>query len=377
MNENTLQIQENLPKNSHEWRKWKEERKALKRKWNEKKMIKKLEKEKNVNESQNEMANSTSRVENISSKLNNSNGRKYTVAIALPGSILENAQTPELRTYLAGQIARAAVVFNIDEIIIFDDSGSTDKTADGKNVLSSTKRNCNVQMALILQYLECPQYLRKAFFPQHHDLKFVGLLNPLDTPHHMKEDDNVPFREGIVLNKPVKTGNGSFVNVGLKTEIQIDRQLQSGLRVTVDMHSLKDSTDKKQIKSVVSPQIPRIEHGIYWGYNVRIAGSLSKVFTESPFKKGYDLLIGTSEKGENIDQADFPFFRHMVIVFGGVKGLEASLDADQELKVDDPSYLFNIYLNSCPHQGSHTIRTEEAILITLSAIRPKILQAIS
>jgi hypothetical protein len=42
-------------------------------------------------------------------------GRPYTVSIALPGSIVSNAQSPELRTYLVGQIARAAAVFNIDE----------------------------------------------------------------------------------------------------------------------------------------------------------------------------------------------------------------------------------------------------------------------
>ena len=31
-------------------------------------------------------------------------GRSYTVSVALPGSILDNAQSPELRTYLAGQV---------------------------------------------------------------------------------------------------------------------------------------------------------------------------------------------------------------------------------------------------------------------------------
>lgn len=33
-------------------------------------------------------------------------GRPFTVSIALPGSILENAQSPELRTYLAGQVSK-------------------------------------------------------------------------------------------------------------------------------------------------------------------------------------------------------------------------------------------------------------------------------
>ena len=31
-------------------------------------------------------------------------GRHFTVSLALPGSILDNAQSPELRTYLAGQV---------------------------------------------------------------------------------------------------------------------------------------------------------------------------------------------------------------------------------------------------------------------------------
>lgn len=50
-------------------------------------------------------------------------GRSYTVSLALPGSIIENAQSAELRTYLAGQVARAAAVFNIDEVIVFDEQG--------------------------------------------------------------------------------------------------------------------------------------------------------------------------------------------------------------------------------------------------------------
>lgn len=50
-------------------------------------------------------------------------GRSYTISLALPGSIIDNAQSAELRTYLAGQIARAAAVFNIDEVIVFNEQG--------------------------------------------------------------------------------------------------------------------------------------------------------------------------------------------------------------------------------------------------------------
>ena len=41
-------------------------------------------------------------------------GCHYTVSMALPGSILDNAQTPELKTYLAGQVgAQEHVSFSL------------------------------------------------------------------------------------------------------------------------------------------------------------------------------------------------------------------------------------------------------------------------
>ena len=50
--------------------------------------------------------------------------------------------------------------------------------------------------------------------------------------------------------------------------------------------------------------------------------------------------------------------RHLLVVFGGLKGLEYSLESDDHLQMKDVSLLFNHYLNTCPEQGSRTIRTE-------------------
>lgn len=55
-------------------------------------------------------------------------------------------------------------------------------------------------------------------------------------------------------------------------------------------------------------------------------------------------------------------FSHLLVVFGGLQGLEASVDNDQNLDVTDPSVLFDFYLNTCPNQGSRTIRTEVSVL---------------
>uniref|UniRef100_A0A915HMR4 Uncharacterized protein n=1 Tax=Romanomermis culicivorax TaxID=13658 RepID=A0A915HMR4_ROMCU len=312
-------------------------------------------------------------------------GRSYTVSIALPGSILDNAQSAELRTYLAGQIARAAVIFQVDEIVIFDEFSTLtenqfEKFLGGEISATNTspefkKFSCNTQLSRILQFLECPQYLRKQLFPLHKDLQYAGLLNPLDCLHHFRSDDlSVPYREGVVVDKPTKSGTGAYCNAGLSKEVYIDQSVQSGIRVTLKLDQTDENSPKHHFKGkVVSPLEPKRKQGLYWGYTVRIARNISCVFDESTFPGGYDLTIGTSDKGHNIDSvATLPDFRHLMIMFGGVSGLESCVENDQSVKDDDPSKLFHLYLNTCPDQGSRTIRTEEAILISMGALRPKI-----
>ncbi|KAL7376553.1 hypothetical protein ABVT39_010352 [Epinephelus coioides] len=350
-----------------DWKKRKAEIKEAKKKRKEAKLIKELEKQK-----QQEAAD---RAQHEQSQ--NSKGRAYTVSVALPGSVLDNAQSTELRTYLAGQIARACVVFCVDEIVVFDEQGEDVKSVEGEFKGVGKKGHACIQLARILQYLECPQYLRKWFFPKHQDLQYAGLLNPLDSPHHMRIDDESQYREGIVLDRPIKQGKGSLVNCGMRKDVRIDKQLQSGLRVTVKLNKMQNQESKLCKGMVVAPHLPRTEGGLYWGYTVRLASSLSAVFTESPHEDGYDLTIGTSERGSNIDQTTLSPFKHLLVVFGGLQGLEASVDADQNLDVTDPSVLFDLYLNTCPSQGSRTIRTEEAILVSMAGLRQKITAAFS
>uniref|UniRef100_A0A8C7HVH3 28S rRNA (uridine-N(3))-methyltransferase n=1 Tax=Oncorhynchus kisutch TaxID=8019 RepID=A0A8C7HVH3_ONCKI len=343
-----------------DWKKWKAERKEIKKQIKESKLIHQLDKQ---------------------NQRENRSGRSYTVSVALPGSVLDNAQSTELRTYLAGQIARACVVFCVDEIIIFDEQDEDVKTVAGEFNGVGKKGQACIQLARILQFLECPQYLRKSFFPMHKDLQYAGLLNPLDSPHHMRKDDECEYREGVVLDRPSKPGKGSLVNCGMWKEVQIDKQLQSGLRVTVHMNKIQNKDGRLHKGVVVAPHKPRTEGGLYWGYSVRLASSLSRciIYISStsgcPHKEGYDLTIGTSEKGSDVDKTSLSPFKHMLVVFGGLQGLEASVDADQNLEVTDPGVLFDLYLNTCPNQGSRTIRTEEAILISMSSLRQKITAA--
>ncbi|XP_032684597.1 putative methyltransferase C9orf114 homolog [Odontomachus brunneus] len=351
------------------WKEHNRKQKELRKQWKEEKLIKKARKAELEKESKNETKEHMENVKYVRPDI-------CTVSIAVPGSILDNAQSPELRTYLAGQIARAACIYNVDEVIVFDDKG--DVTADEKrkirrdDVLGEVRVGC-LQLARILQYMECPQYLRKYFFPLHKDLQYAGVLNPLNAPHHLKQEDDFPYREGIVTNKPIKVGKGSQVNVGLLNDIYVDKMLTPGLRVTVKIPP--NQTNPKKLKGiVVPPNVPRAETGIYWGYTVKLVKNLTEVLTNCQYKGGYDLTIGTSDKGTLIDEigAKSLKYHHCLIVFGGLAGLEAIVDMDQNLNIDDPSLIFHTYLNTCPQQGSQTIRTEEAVLITLAELRTKL-----
>ena len=137
---------------------------------------------------------------------------------------------------------------------------------------------------------------------------------------------------------------------------------------------LEQENSKKLSGVVVSPNIPRSETGVYWGYSVRLASNITEIFSKCPYAEGYDLSIGTSDKGSSID--DIPSsnlnYNHVLIVFGGLSGLEAAIEQDSNLDIDDPALLFNKYLNTCPEQGSKTIRTEEAILVSLAELRKKL-----
>ncbi|BBN06250.1 methyltransferase [Marchantia polymorpha subsp. ruderalis] len=307
-------------------------------------------------------------------------GRSWTVSIAVAGSIVDNTQSLELASLISGQIARAAAIFNVDEIVVYDDSERSAKlSAKSRKWKECAADTGGVFLARLLQFLETPQYLRKSLYSVHVSLKYAGMLPPIDPPHHLRQMEWLPYREGVVVEKRPDDG-GSFVNVGIVKDVRISQFIKAGTRVTVAMGD--DPSYKKlyarKLKAV-PPTEPREKSGLYWGFSVRLASSLSGVFTECPFEDGYDYTIGTSEHGEQPDSSDLviPSFKHLLIVFGGVTGLEHSLKEDDNLEIEEVSYLFDRYINVCPDQGSRTIRTEEAILIALQFFKKPIQRSCS
>lgn len=220
--------------------------------------------------------------------------RKYTTSIAIPSSIIESAPSMEMKTILAGEIARALVIFSVDEIVIYEDKV--------QNAAAQTNKiNPNLFLARIFQYMETPQYLRKQLVPISPDLKFAGLLPPLDVPHHPGMEEITTYREGVTLDKSNNDGDSTLVDIGLFRRARINKAVQPGVRVTVELSEPVSAADTRKgqkpiAAKVVSPKIPREKSGLYWGYNIRLASSFSRVLTESPYEDGYDYTIGVSDR---------------------------------------------------------------------------------
>ncbi|KAI9669553.1 MAG: hypothetical protein M1817_004672 [Caeruleum heppii] len=336
-------------------------------------------------------------------------GRASTLSVALPGSIIANAQSPELKATLAGQIARALAVFCVDEIVIFDD-GQGNTTRPHRPEMPDDQQYTGFSdpdhfLIHLLSYLETPPHLRKHLFPLHPNLRSAGTLPSLDMPHHLRADEWCEFREGVTMVEErastanstesnfsklgAKSGKGkqhtranqpsgpvkTLIESGLKKRVMIEADIPPNTRVTLRFAEDEAAASKADhlIAEAVAPEVPREEVGYYWGYSVRRAPSISAVFTECPYDGGYDLSIGTSERGGSInDVSPISKFRHMMVIFGGVAGLEVAVRSDDELanlNVTGPEALFDHWVNLCPGQGSRTIRTEEAVWIGLMGLR--------
>ncbi|KAG2623305.1 putative methyltransferase C9orf114 homolog [Panicum virgatum] len=181
---------------------------------------------------------------------------KPTVSIAVAGSIIDNAQSLELATMLAGQIARTATVFRIDEVVVFDSTPASENGGTGDGEESGARF-----LVRILEYLETPQYLRRRLFPMHKNLKF-GLLPPLDAPHHVRKHEWSEFREGVTLEGD--RSKGTLVDVGLNKNVLVEQILEPGKRVTVAMGTNRDLTTAC-VRKVVPPSTPQGRDGILLG----------------------------------------------------------------------------------------------------------------
>ena len=373
-------------------------------------------------------------------------GREWTVSIALPGSWTLNAKKPDHKTIQAGRIARAAAVFCVDEIVVFDDDpsnvdpkvisekyirqgrGRKTKQEVLESILEEDELWQNPDQFLyhVLSFAECPPHLRYdaedprlSIFQKHQNLGWTGCLPSMDMPHHLRGHEWCQYREGVVAGpapspsssasksknskkEALEEQSHAYVKCGLPHPVHVpvppEAPMEAGMRTTVRFANANPPSswpylskeECENLETTACPSsMPREESGYYWGYTVRRATSLSTVFSECEYQDGYDFSIGTSERGvpvhsilpdsnSNAVANKAPeSFKHLLIVFGGVAGLEPAVANDpllvaKGLGKSSAHTLFDAWVNLVPGQGSRTIRTEEAVEFGLCALKPYI-----
>jgi predicted SPOUT superfamily RNA methylase MTH1 len=259
------------------------------------------------------------------------------IRLLIPASLTEESNDPKLKTYKVGQVARAAAIFRVDEIIVY----RTRKGPDDSRFIST-----------VLRYAEAPQYLRKSLFKMQDELRHIGVIPPLRTPHHALLSDEMEYREGIVAK--VGPDGSVWVDIGSDSPslMKTPERVRVGERVSVRICSRRPVT----VQLVNKKDIP-----LYWGYDVRVMDSLHDALEIE------GLRICTSRDGLPVTAEMLSEIREKTrgkvsIAFGSPgKGLDALL-IDEGHKLEDYS---DYVVNSVPGQGASTVRTEEAVFITM------------
>lgn len=275
--------------------------------------------------------------------------RRKRIAIAIPSSFVSD--TPHLRekTVRVGFLARAAAIFRIEEIMIYPPVPGTDR----KEAKFLKK---------ILTYMETPQYLRRKMFPLSSEMRYVGVLPPLRTPHHPVETTNqhapVAYREGLALGSD---GVWATVDIGRASPIRIKAP---GLKVSARVTLRIEQTPNGERLVVVS----RDEVPIYWGYRVSL---LEKPLGETLRQRPSDLVVMTSKYGRSILESLSKLKRDLATASGVIVAFGSPQEGLREILAREgtkPEDLSGFVLNTIPHQGTETVRTEEAVYATLSIL---------
>ncbi len=272
------------------------------------------------------------------------------VSILLPASVIGVSEDLRVKTFRAGLVGRAAAIFMVDEILVYLDSHD-----------SESLRNQRV-FSNLLNYMVVPQYLRKLVFKKQEELRFAGLLPPLKIPSHtvpasLKHVKPGSFRLALV----VKAERDRLVlEAGLEEKLLASAP-ESPVEARVGSIILARVEDPSRLSaSIVSPRKPPF----YLGYRVSTPRK-----TLGELLRSVDAVkIGTSKYGEpvwrRLDDLRrlFSAGERVMVAFGSPSMGLRELLAREGLRVED---VFSILVNTVGEQGVETVRTEEALYITL------------
>jgi hypothetical protein len=276
--------------------------------------------------------------------------RSSKLTVAVPSSIV--ADVPHLRekTGRLGFLGRALGIFRVDEVVIYGDPPGEESASQGRFV------------ALVLGYMETPPYLRKHLIRMNPDLRFAGILPPLRTPNHpvsakLMDLKLGEIREGIVTEASSRI---SRVDIGVGSLAEVPVKLRHGSRVSVQI--------ERTAPKIAAELIDRSRIDIYWGFRVTLKNlPLGRLIQESK----PDVVVAASRLGESVDtvleqiRTSMTGASSVLLAFGSPKRGLHEIIAQEGMKLNA---LATYTVNFVPHQGTQTVRTEEAVYSALALL---------
>ncbi len=272
--------------------------------------------------------------------------RPFRLVIHVPVSTLSVEHGLLKKTFVAGLIARAASIFRVDELALY-----MDPDADVRDLKIFRE---------VLRYMATPPYLRRRVIPRSRALRFAGILPPLATPNHPTEDDvyRNHVREGVVVEVP--SWGRVCIDAGLDRIycINHDKSIKIGegdiVLVRVENGSIKSIVPWSSVE------------GVYWIYRFTVYRSLYQ-----SIKSYRGPLIISSRKGGTLGEVSGELqellegVEALSVVFGSPERDPDEIATQEGWSIDE---FRHVSLNSAPLQGVRSIRTYEAVYITLSLL---------
>ncbi len=292
------------------------------------------------------------------------------LTIAVPSSLVREAEDKREATRKIGSVARAATVFRARRLVVFPDTEGESRWGSGF-------------VRTVLAYAATPPRLRSELWERRDELAYVGVLPPL----------RVPSQTGSTPDGAESSTQGIVTTVGPDDRVRVNCALaQHPISLLVpDDVSVREGERVTLRVSSREPLRARITGQPEAGFQVTGA-ELSEVVAEA------GLAIATSRHGHMLSVSRLgDVVRTMseadgtAVAFGAPKrGLPAMLgiDPDQVTGERAPVWIdqihgaaesgrtidagadpaFDIWLNTIPDQGSDVVRTEEAVTATLASL---------
>jgi predicted SPOUT superfamily RNA methylase MTH1 len=263
------------------------------------------------------------------------------IRVALPTSILSVEQTPLLKAIRVHQVARWTSIFAVSEVVFYKEP------LTGSKEFQEHERFIRAYW----NYFFTPPYLRKLLIPRNPVLRYVGALPPVRLVAFdvSKRPRSGEIRVGYVF----RDTNGRLrAHIGDKTPYTVLNKCEEGLR-TISVVS----AERKFVECVDSK--------LYLGPQLAFYSSLLEVLTRA--RRSSRCIIATDKKGELPSSSTLcgTCRGDVTVLFGSPKYdlFEISQQEGVELR-DYVDYVWN----TVPEQRVVSVRTEEALIVTLGII---------